>query len=209
MPPTNQKLRVEARRLRTEDRLSIKEIHEKLGVAKGTLSGWLRDIPLTPDEVKAKQRAARARHNPKLKKSRGVESVYHQQVPASRLTKLQKGKLAEIAALFRMTMHGMAVFGSSFDGDCADWVVETEAGFKKVQVKWAQKQPHGLPLVPLQRKKGHGGFQPYKPGEFDFLVAYDYFTDTCYIWSWDEVKGNNKTITICLEAAEAWNKMSR
>jgi transcriptional regulator with XRE-family HTH domain len=209
MPPTNMAQRELARQLRIEQRLSIREIHLELGVAKGTLSGWLRDIPLTGDEVKAKQRAARAKHTPVPKKDRGSESGYHQRVPVSKLTKLQKGKLAEIAALFRMTQHGMTVFGSHFDGDCADWVVETDQGFQKVQVKWAQRQRQGLPLVPLQRKKGHAGFQPYRKGDFDFLVAYDYFTDTCYVWSWDEVKTNNKSITICPEAAEAWSKMSR
>jgi len=209
MPRTDTRLKAEARRLRQEERLSIKEIAARTGAAKGTLSAWLRDIPLTDEEVKAKQRAARGAYNPVPKKDRGTESLFHQQVPEPGLSKLQKSKLAEIAALFRMTLHGMTVFGSHFDGDCADWVVDCPSGLKKVQVKWAQRQLHGLPLIPLRRKKGHRGFQPYAEGDFDFVVAYDYFTDTCYVWSWAEVQTKTKSISIDPTAAEAWHKMSR
>jgi hypothetical protein len=39
------------------------------------------------------------------------------------------------------------------------------------------------------------------------LVGYDYFTDTCYVWSWAEIQGFKKAITVCPDAAERWDKM--
>ncbi len=205
MPPTNHELKKQARRLRVEGRLSYKEITDRTGVPQGTLSAWLRDIPLTTSEIRAKQQAGR-RLGPY--KDRGVESKYSKRIPESRLTKVQKARLAEAAALFRLLLHGAAVFGSPFDGDVADWVIEVGASLKKVQVKWAQKQRHGLPLASLQRKRGHRGFQPYQEGDFDFLVVYDYFTDTCYVWSWGEVQSKT-SISIRPDAAEAWDKVFR
>lgn len=44
--------RLEARRLRTEDQLSLKVISEKLGVSKSSVSLWVRDLPLSPTRLK-------------------------------------------------------------------------------------------------------------------------------------------------------------
>jgi len=44
--------RTEARRLRTEDRLSLKTIAERLGVAKSSVSLWVRDLPLSQQRMK-------------------------------------------------------------------------------------------------------------------------------------------------------------
>jgi len=45
-------LREQAIKLRTENNLSYSAIKEKLGVAKSTLSYWLRGFPLTEDRIK-------------------------------------------------------------------------------------------------------------------------------------------------------------
>lgn len=34
-------------------------------------------------------------------------------------------------------------------------------------------------------------------GEFDFLVGYDYFEDTCYVWSWADVEHLDKHKSDC------------
>ena len=47
----------------------------------------------------------------------------------------------------------------------------------------------------------------YKAGDFDFIVGYDLFTDTCYVWSWEEVAHFKATVTICPEAEERWDKL--
>lgn len=51
------KLKAEARRLRQEEGLSLIEICEQLHVAKGTAHYWLKDIPLTEEQLETvKQR---------------------------------------------------------------------------------------------------------------------------------------------------------
>jgi transposase-like protein len=47
-------LREEARRLRSESRLSVKEISRTIGVSPSTASVWVRDLPL--DDAEKKQR---------------------------------------------------------------------------------------------------------------------------------------------------------
>ena len=75
MSVTSLQLKQEAIRLRLEKRMSFAEISRAIGVAKGTLSGWLRPHPLTAEEVTAKVRAAKRYAAPK--KSHGEESKYH------------------------------------------------------------------------------------------------------------------------------------
>lgn len=42
--------KAEARRLRSEEGRSIKEIAKIVGIARSTASVWLRDLPLTPEQ---------------------------------------------------------------------------------------------------------------------------------------------------------------
>lgn len=51
--------RIEARRLRSHGS-SLPEIVRAIGVAKGTVFGWIRDIALTPDQAKAIHRQSRS-----------------------------------------------------------------------------------------------------------------------------------------------------
>lgn len=46
----------EARRLRREERLSLREIAVILGVSKASCSHWVRDDPLTSEEIKSKRK---------------------------------------------------------------------------------------------------------------------------------------------------------
>lgn len=204
MPATNQALKDECRRFRKVERLSYAEITARTGVPKGTLSGWLRDLPLTKGEIKAKRDAGRYRTP---KKDRGEESLLHQMVPASGLSGHTKGKVAETAVLLRLALHGVAVYGSPFDGDGVDWVADGPTGLLRIQVKWAAPQSDGLPVVPLRRTTGHRDRRAYWEDEMDVLVGYDLFTDTCYVWAWDEVKHLKSGISVCPEAAERWDKM--
>lgn len=141
------------------------------------------------------------------KAPRGTESRLHKMVAAVDKSRHWKAKVSEAAVLFRLVIHGFHPFGSVFDGDKTDWLVEVpNKGTKKVQVKWAAEQAHGRPTIRLWCRNGHSGTRLYKKGEFDIVVAYDYFTDIAYVWTWDEVKGIG-TKAISDDAAEAWYKM--
>ena len=71
------KERKEVRKLRVRG-FSIREIAEKTGCAKSSISGWIRDIPLTPEQIerlelkqdRARARAASHPNSPKQKWSK-------------------------------------------------------------------------------------------------------------------------------------------
>lgn len=196
--------------LRVQERLSINEIQERTGVAKGTLSDWLRKHPLTREEKREKiargcSKAAQERHI----QIRGESSKYYQMVIGRTLSRLQKAKIAESAVLFRLCLHGYSAFGSVFDGDRTDWLVEIpETGMvKKVQVKTTMSNSTGLPSIPLTRCAGHNKSTRYLEGEFDVIVGYDLFADTAYVFIWDEVKNFKKSVTIREDAKERWDKL--
>jgi len=206
----NPELKAEAIRLRVEGRLSLNAIHRRTGASKGSLSTWLRGYPLTEAERRQAIRIGRVRGamGGLPKKDRGAESVLHKTVPSSRLSRHQKAKVAEAAVLLRLVLHGFTPFGSVFDGDKTDWLVEAGDGRAwKIQVKWAKSENHGLPVVRLKCRSGHNGERRYHRGEFDFLVGYDLFSDSCFVWSFDELAHLTSAVTISAEARERWDKI--
>ncbi len=200
---SNPELKAECIRLRVQKRLSLREIHQVTGAPKGSLSGWLKPHPLTEVERKARQKV------PKVpKKDRGAESALHKMSP-NPLGNAHKARVAEAAVLLRLVVFGMRVFGPVFDGDKADWLVITPSRKTfKVQVKSVKVVSRGgLPLVAIRCAAGRSGSRRYTEGELDFLVGYDFFTDTAYVWSWEDLRGHKATITVCPEAAERWDKL--
>lgn len=201
----NTSVKQEAIRLRVEERKSYTEIQEVLGISKGALSGWLHTHPLTEEEKRAKMGA---HTQPASRKSRGAEATLHQMAPSRDFGRLQKAKIAETAVLLRLLMYGFSPFGSVFDGEKTDWLVEIpQTGLvHKVQVKWASRGgKYGLPEMRIRCRGGRRKTRAYREGEFDFIVGYVYFTDTCYVWSWDEVR-DSRAKAVCSDAAEKWGK---
>ena len=195
-------LKAECLRLRLDERLSYKQIQEKLGVPKGTLSYWLGEHPLTHEELD------RLRSTPPMpvRKSRGEESELYGWVKSANLGTIQTAKVSEAAVMLRMLANGFNVFGSSFDGDVADWVVQVPGSrrFLSVQVKTAVTMKTGLPCCSLTNSRS----RRYEAGEFDFIVGFDIVTDTAYVWSWAEVAHLKATVSITPDARERWDKFN-
>lgn len=207
----NPKLREACVALRVKDRLSLPEIQAKTGASKGSLSAWLRDFPLTANELKVRREALYQHHRDaprKPYKDRGEESALHRMAPHE-LDKPTKARIAEAAVLLRLSLFGMRVFGSICDGDKTDWVAIVPGNTQpiKIQVKWAREGHHGLPWVSVQCAQGRKTTGTYKEGDFDFLVGYDLYSDKAYVWSWAEVKKAKKSLTTCPDAAERWDKI--
>jgi len=199
----------ECRRLRIQDRMSVAEIGRKAGVSKGTLSGWLRDIPLTTEEIREKVVLAHRGKPTGKKKNRGEESKYQRMIAGKELTRQDKAKIAESAILFRLCLMRFIVYGSPFDGDKADWLIESiDAPGKtyRIQVKWAKVLVDGLPLISLECME-KGKMRRYKKGEFDFIVGYCLFNDTAYVYSFDELVHLKSRVSVTEEGAEAWDKI--
>lgn len=201
----------EAIRLRVQEQLGLDSISERLGVAKGTLSRWLKEYPLNEDVVHTRMQENGKASAGRLKKYRGDESEVYRIVRSHDLNSGQIAKVAEAAVAFRLLTWGFNVFGSSYDGDRTDWLVEVPSTRKvwKVQVKTVQENNKGgLPHASLRHGAGSKiKYQRYLPGEFDFLVGYDIYTDIAYVWSWDEIAHLISAVTICPDAKERWDKL--
>jgi hypothetical protein len=121
----------------------------------------------------------------------------------SNFSSLQKSKVSEAAVLCRIVVRGWNVFGAVFDGDKTDWLVETpDRKLSRLQVKLLSQKPYGLPGASLTSRG-----QRYQPGDFDFLIGYDLFSDTAFVWSEKELEGHKNTITSCDASREAWDKV--
>ena len=193
-------------RLRKEKRMSFPEISALHGVSFGTLNYWLKPYPLTKEEQKERRKKRIYKT-----KDRGEVSKFWQAINCQNLTRLQKSKIAESAVLFRLVLHGFIPYRSIFDGDKVDWFVEVpETGKKwKIQVRWTKgnKNKKELPRISLICIDGHSTQRKFKEGEFDFIVGYDLYTDTAYVFSFEEVLHLSCAVTIRKEAAEAWDKL--
>lgn len=200
-------LKAEAIRLRIEERFSIKEVAEKTGIAKGTLSVLLRPFPLTEEEIMNKIKSAKRYVTPK--KNHGKESKYYKLIQDKTLAPQQKGNIAEAAILFRLALHNLYVFSSPFDGDKTDFIIQIPETKKllKLQVRYLSKPKEGLPRMMLTCTEGHGRRRRYQSGEFDFIVGYYLFNDTAYVYSFDEVTKYKTLVTISEEHAERWDKL--
>jgi len=194
----------EAIRLRTEQRLSLPEISTALGVSKATLSVWLRSYPL-PDEDLLQRRRENAPES--SKKPRGKESTIHRKVVDFGVdqTTTWKGRVAEAAVLYRLVALGFEPLRAVFEGDSTDWFVKTPRKILYLQVRWAWTPSEGLPMMDV-RRKGKGK-QKFTEGQVDFFVGYVLYTDTTYVFSWDEVKDYQSSISVRPDAAERWDKL--
>ena len=204
----DKKLRRQAITLRDNQRLSLREISKAIGVPKGTLSSWLKGHQLSDSE-----RKARASESPRYatpKKDRGQPSAAYLALNGRSPNPAKKSEISEAATLFRLVLHGFHVMSPLFDCAKTDWLVEVPETGKllRVQVKWAAPlKHHGLPTIRLTCTEGHSEKRKYRVGEFDFIVGYDLFTDTAYVYSFSEVSHLETSVTIRPDAAERWDKL--
>lgn len=199
----------EAIRLRVEERMSLNEIAEATGASKGSLSGWLKPYPLTEEERRERQKVAKRYATPR--KDRGEVSKHYEAVAGREMTRQEKAKIAESAVAFRLALHGFHIYGSMFDGDKPDWVVQVP-GTKKIhtiQVRWARKNPagSGMPFINLVCTVGHSVQQRYAEGDFDFIVGYDLYSDTAFVYSAEEVAALKTAVAMSWDYAERWDKL--
>ncbi len=195
-------LKAEAVRLRIEERLSLDAIGKKLGVSQGSCSLWLRDFPLTKEEIAERNSRPKRRNSDGFhpaKKVLGDASKHYRQIVDNN----QKGRVAETAIAFRLALQGWEFYKA--EGSKFDFVVNT-GKLVTVQVKWTSARKYGLPTARLKRSNGRHSSRSYVEGDFDFLVAYNLYADTAYVFSMDEVIGKQET-AIRPDAAERWDKL--
>ena len=205
----NSDLKAKAIELRVNGRKSFGEISDEIGVPKGTLSAWLKDHPLSREELKVRytsRNSASEGPSDNTVLVMGSESKFH--LEHQDLSPHQMGKLAEAAILFRLTLHGFRVFRAVSDGDRTDFIVLEGGKCLKLQVKCVKEQAKGgLPLVKLWHVEGFQKQKRYTEVEVDFIIGYWLYNDTAYVYSMKELEGKLAVKAITLDGAEAWNKL--
>lgn len=153
-PINDPEIRALAVRLRIEKRLSLSEIRAHVPAAKGTLSIWLRDHPLTFRE----QEAARLRSWPsEMRHKHHKHHKHHKPVAAARDVFANKPlrQHVRIMALGRaiawFSARGYVTSVPTTDAGY-DLVVDSDAGLRRVQVKsTTQRDPRGGWVVSIAR----------------------------------------------------------
>jgi hypothetical protein len=205
----DEKIRQEIIRLRVEERLSIDAIRKRVLVSVGAISQIVRAYPLEKTEVL--ERMIANGHTTSSAKPRGEPSKFWSAIEYENLSPSRKGKIAEAAVAFRLTLHGFHLYSSPFDGDTYDWLVEVPTSDRiwKVQVKNTQisSNGYGLPYIPIRHADGRSKLKRYRQSECDFIIGYDLFSDTAYIYSWDDIQHIGNSISVSDAFAERWDKM--
>lgn len=197
----------EAIRLRREEGKSNADIAKAVGASRSTVLIWLKDHPLTPEQqgiVDALTRSRRAKAiSATMRKKKAVdESKYFKM--AVDLSPNLKGRVAEIAVCFRLTLMGYRVFQCIYDGDVVDILTMDGDSPCKIQVKMMRWCDEGRPLMRLHRMGGKGEWL-YKKSDVDVFVGYDLKSDTCFVYdAWPLIDAGQKSVSACEEAKEAW-----
>lgn len=210
MPINKNQERLLARQLRLDNRMSVKAISKALNVSTGSVSVWLRDIPLTAEEKHSRYVAngQKTKERPKLSEIE-PSSKFHNWVETDSLTNNQKGKIAESATILRLSILQFDIYKSVFDGEKIDIVAQNPNNqeFLKLQVRWARKQRHGAKTIALTCSNGRNKFRRYTENEFDFIIGYDFETDSCYVYSKDEVLHLKTQVSLQDKCVESWDKL--
>lgn len=194
----------EAIRLRVEERLSLNEIAKQTGIAKSTLSLFLKDYPLSDDELH--ERRARGFNN--LNKNRvkynPVQSKFMAWIKGKSLSTDKKGQIAEAAVLLRLRFLDFQVFTTP-ENSRTDFVVSRSDLTKlvRLQVKWARRDDFGRPAVKLTTGEGKT-IRLVTKETCDFVIGYDLETDTAFVMPIQICEG--KKLKSCDEQySEAWH----
>lgn len=54
---------------------------------------------------------------------------------------------------------------------------------------------------------GHSVQQRYAEGDFDFIVGYDLYSDTAFVYSAEEVASRQAAVALSWKHAERWDKL--
>lgn len=132
----NSRLREQAIKLRLEKECSYSEIRKRLGVPKSTLSGWLRELPLTKERILELQRDNLKRNEAKIERYRNT------------MRKRRDKKDSEVYRKYKKQFHKISkdtLFATGLslylaEGSKTDYytiaLANTDSGILKFFIKW-------------------------------------------------------------------------
>lgn len=198
----------EAIRLRVEEELSLSQISEKLKIAKSTCSNILKAYPLSKERAlelnnRTKKTTDLSRNIYDLPNSKFTSFADH-----SKFTTNQKGRVAELAVRLRLSILGIETYINEFDGSKYDGIIRVGDDIKKIQIRWARKESKSRnSSVKLTKSDGRKNHKTYTENDLDFLFAYDFLTDSVYVYSYEDIRGLKNAISMKKECLEAFHKL--
>lgn len=194
--------------LRVKERLSTNQIAERLNISKNTIANWMKGFPLTKEEKGEFYRKSWIGR----KKTRGEQSKFSKMLGERKLDKIRKGKVAEAAVIYRLALHEFDIFTAVAGTNKVDllvWSCKTKKVYK-IQVRLVMEtgcQP-SIRLGSFPKMlDGKRKLVRYSAEECDFIVGYDLFTDTAYVYSLKELEEYKKHVTVSKIHAERWDKL--
>lgn len=206
-------LEQQAIHMRTIERLSEPQIVKKLGIGKNTIREYLREIPLSKDEIKQKIVEGMIEAGSAFEDSEGNvvfnkrsdrgESSKAFSLVRGELTKRRKGQIAESAIRWKLSAHDLDGYFSDYDTAELDGIVVSSRTGKtsKIQIRYAKESRKGLPSASLVRSSDK---VKYSKENCDFLIAYDLYQDKAYIYPIEELEQFSSFVSICPQSEERW-----
>lgn len=185
---------------------TITEIVAELDVPKSTAHYWTKDIRLPDLHERRSKSATEANKKRGTWRNKAIESKFSKSIDRTKLTRADKGRIAEAAVLFRLALHGLDVAQPVFGGSKSDWLVRNASGtLMKIEVRYARlNKRHGRPYISLRCSDGRNKTRRYRSDEFDYIIGYDLYTDTAFIYSSKELEDNATAVAMDDEHAEKW-----
>lgn len=210
----SEETKAEAVRLRSIERKSFDEISREIGIPKPTLMGWLREYPLTPDEILERRRKnigsgkalANSQDFPAYSGTR-VRSALSQ-MSVSDLTTDQKGHISETAVELRLRVLGYEIWHPDENSKIDLLVRRSKPEFTRIQVKTARIGNSGRPYVDfVTSRNGRRNKNRYN-GVCDVIVGYDLFEDAAYVFLVGDLK-DRSAVTCSVESREKWELLEK
>lgn len=167
---------------------TVPEIAEQLGVAKGTVSVWVRDVTLAFDACRILERKRKERRQSSV--ARQAHGLEPQTKPTRQgYNSKRVGEKSEGQVLARFLLFDMVVLQPFGDNQRYDFVVDEGKGrFVRVQCKTARLTRIGFEFA-TESTIRTGEKQGYK-GEVEVFAVYVRENDSVYIFDVDACPGS-------------------
>ncbi len=163
--------------------MSSLAISRDLGIAKSTVTNWLKDYPLTAEEI-AQNRSIACREAGKrtTEEQRAILNQKNRKLVANRrasdpfpaLSTTKKGKAAELIFAAKCLLKDLLVYTVATEDSPVDCIV----GSHRCQVKIISPTNQCISLKTTRRS---GKSHRYTDEEIDFFVGVDIVTFDCYV----------------------------
>lgn len=195
-PPS---VRAEALRLREEEGLGLGKIAERLLVSKGTLSIWLRDVPLGRAVVRARMSAAGGDR----RRFVGVSGDDKTHVLKTMST-TDQGEAVRQLALGRLLLHGLHPYVPLRESTTVDILVLGSKAVNKCQCKLMRRRHQGAATMRLGSmcpdESGGRVFRAYRREEVDFYIGYVAESDAFFVIPYDVAAAGRRVLLTVWEA---------